>query len=212
MSLYLGSNKLKDLYLGSTKIKDAYFGSTKVYTSIEPPPVPTWGSADINGQIWMTENLAYDDGGEGITSRDIPNVNGVSLGTQYYYTWPAAMRIASSINGWHLPTSGEYKTLLDYAGGLGGKTAGKNLRATSSWNNNNNGDDIYGFNWVAAGQLTTSWDNPGTRGCLWVSAANMTAKIQLNVFCNVDTGNGKVMTGNQGASAYLSVRLIKDSE
>ena len=37
MSLYLGSNKLKDLYLGSTKIKDAYLGSTKVYSAVSYP-------------------------------------------------------------------------------------------------------------------------------------------------------------------------------
>lgn len=37
MSLYLGSNKLKDLYLGSIKIKDAYLGSTKVYSAVAYP-------------------------------------------------------------------------------------------------------------------------------------------------------------------------------
>lgn len=33
MSLYLGSNKFKDVYLGSVKIKDAYLGNTLVYQS-----------------------------------------------------------------------------------------------------------------------------------------------------------------------------------
>lgn len=176
-----------------------------------PQQGPTWATANINGQIWMAENLAYDDGGEGITSRDIPNVNGVSLGTQYYYTWSAAMRVAASIDGWHLPTSGEYLTLLNYAGGVGTTSAGYHLRATSSWNNGNNGNDAYGFNWVAAGQLTNSWDNPGTRSCLWASARKVSSRL-VNIYCNVDSNGGKAATGTQATGAYLSVRLIKDSE
>ena len=54
----------------------------------------------IGNQVWMQENLAVSDGGEGITYN--PD-NG-----QYYYTWDAAMRIAKSIPGWHLPTAEEW--------------------------------------------------------------------------------------------------------
>lgn len=169
-------------------------------------------SANINGQIWMSENLAIDDGGTGITSRYLPNVNGVNLGTQYYYTWSAAMRVAASIDGWHLPTSSEYLTLLNYAGGENTTAAGKHLRATSSWNHNKNGTDDYGFTWLAAGQLTNAWDNPGTRGCLWVSAnSSKIGTSTINIWCNVDNG-GEPQTGNQRTNSYLSVRLIKDAE
>ena len=37
MSLYLGSNKLKDLYVGSIKINSVYLGYTKLYSSYEYP-------------------------------------------------------------------------------------------------------------------------------------------------------------------------------
>jgi len=54
----------------------------------------------IGNQVWMQENLAVSDGGEGITCN--PD------NRQYYYTWDAAMRIAKSIPGWHLPTAEEW--------------------------------------------------------------------------------------------------------
>lgn len=59
----------------------------------------------IGNQVWMHENLAIDDGGEGITCN---TDNG-----QYYYTWGAAMRIAKTIPGWHLPSSEEWNTAAE---------------------------------------------------------------------------------------------------
>ena len=46
-------------------------------------------TARIGRQAWMSENLAIDDGGEGIYYNE---KNG-----QYYYTWDAAIRVAKSI-------------------------------------------------------------------------------------------------------------------
>ena len=65
-------------------------------------------SVKIGNQVWMQENLAIDDGDEGITYN--PD-NG-----QYYYTWDAAMRVATSINGWHLPSAEEWNTAAEVCG------------------------------------------------------------------------------------------------
>lgn len=54
----------------------------------------------IGNQVWMAENLAVDDGGEGITYNED--------NCEYYYTWEAAMRVAKSIPGWHLPSAIEW--------------------------------------------------------------------------------------------------------
>ena len=64
-------------------------------------------TAKIGDHVWMAENLAIDDGGEGIIKK-----NG-----ETYYTWRAANRIADSIPGWHLPSNNEWATLIDNAGG-----------------------------------------------------------------------------------------------
>lgn len=57
-------------------------------------------SVKIGNREWMQENLAVDDGGEGIHYNP--------ENKQYYYTWDAAMRIAEAIPGWHLPTADEW--------------------------------------------------------------------------------------------------------
>lgn len=67
----------------------------------------------IGDQIWTTQNLAIDDGGEGIYPQTVTYYGGRSQ-TEYYYTWPAAMRIASNISGWHLPTRAEFNALRSY--------------------------------------------------------------------------------------------------
>lgn len=54
----------------------------------------------IGNQVWMAENLAVDDGGEGIYKNPKNN--------EYYYDWEAAMRIAKNIPGWHLPSPQEW--------------------------------------------------------------------------------------------------------
>ena len=65
-------------------------------------------SVKIGDQTWMSENLAIDDGGEGIYY----NHNN----KEYYYTWDAAVRIAGAIPGWHLPTCEEWNTVLEVCG------------------------------------------------------------------------------------------------
>ena len=62
----------------------------------------------IGNQEWMAENLALDDGGDGIIYN--PD-NG-----QYYYTWDAAMRVAKSIPGWHLPSAEEWNAAAEACG------------------------------------------------------------------------------------------------
>lgn len=54
----------------------------------------------IGKQVWMAENLAIDDGGEGIYKNPSNN--------EYYYTWDAAMRVVKNIPGWHISTSWEW--------------------------------------------------------------------------------------------------------
>ncbi|MBO4689880.1 MAG: hypothetical protein J5621_03300, partial [Paludibacteraceae bacterium] len=62
----------------------------------------------IGNHEWMQENLAIDDGGEGIYYNE---KNG-----QYYYTWDAAMRVAKSIPGWHLPSAEEWNAAAEACG------------------------------------------------------------------------------------------------
>ena len=65
-------------------------------------------SVKIGNQEWMQENLTIDDGGKGIYYNE--------KNRQYYYTWDAAMRVAKSIPGWHLPSAEEWNTAAEACG------------------------------------------------------------------------------------------------
>ena len=51
----------------------------------------------IGNYIWMAENLAIDDGREGIFYNP--------ENKEYYYTWDAAKRITYKLEFWRLPSS-----------------------------------------------------------------------------------------------------------
>jgi len=104
----------------------------------------------IGTQTWKRFNLAINDGGDGIVEKDV-TYNGVNLGKQYYYSRAAAIRIANTINGWHVPSYSEWNTLRSYAGG--NSTCGAKLKANFAWKQG--GNDEYNFRLLPTGW----WDN-----------------------------------------------------
>ena len=65
-------------------------------------------SVKIGDQVWMSKNLAIDDGGEGVFYN--------TKNKEYYYTWDAAVRIAKAIPGWHLPSVDEWNEACEACG------------------------------------------------------------------------------------------------
>lgn len=61
----------------------------------------------IGDQVWMAENLAVDDGGDGIY---------VANDGTTYYSHDAAIRIAENTPGWHLPTNAEWRAAAEACG------------------------------------------------------------------------------------------------
>jgi uncharacterized protein (TIGR02145 family) len=85
-------------------------------------PQQNWEEVTIGTQTWMKYNLVIDDGQGGINSYNNDIANAHIYG--YLYTWDAAVRLANSIEGWHLPSASEWNTLQAYLGGTniaGGK-------------------------------------------------------------------------------------------
>lgn len=125
----------------------------------------------IGDQVWMAENLEYNH--ERYTGDSkyyyfwVDAVGGIAAGCsgerpvlyneQYIYknhfvydgvtfqNCPIA-RPARGLcpDGWRIPTTDDFLTLLDYAGGP--KYAGKYLKSTTGWSGVGNGLDCFGFN------------------------------------------------------------------
>lgn len=162
------------------------------------PPGPGFRTVTIGTQTWMAENLAIDDGGTGITIINNVTANGVNMGTQYFYTQAAAIRVASTVAGWHLPTTSEFQTLVTYTGNLT-----VNLISTTGWNSIN-GNDMYGYNAYPVGQYTGNHNNAGTEVHFW--ASNSGQRMLLN-----PTYRTSPMISGESTSKGYSIRLIKDT-
>jgi uncharacterized protein (TIGR02145 family) len=121
----------------------------------------------IGTQTWMAENLNSNVEGSKCYGNDEANCNKYGR----LYNWAAAMALPSSCNstscasqikakhqgicpnGWHIPSNADWTKLSNYIETQKSCTdcAGKYLKATSGWNSNGNGTDIYGFSAVPGG-------------------------------------------------------------
>ena len=108
----------------------------------------------IGSQTWMAENLNYD--AEDSACPDGDKRNCAKSGR--LYTWAAAQKVCPE--GWRLPDSADFATLIEQAGGA--DLAGKALKSTSGWFKKGNGSDDYGFKAMPAGyRLGGSENAPG---------------------------------------------------
>lgn len=176
------------------------------YEAPAPPPAP-FDTVTIGTQVWAKTNLAIDDGGSGITIKENVTYNDVNFGTQYYYNWDAASRIADSIDGWHLPTSEEWNALNSF---LGNSTAGTKLKSTYGWKSNGNGTDDYGFTALPVGDLNGgNIEYGGQQAHFWSSYEDSSTLNSLQYFVMYDYPYLVYQSGSKGWP--LSVRLIQDT-
>jgi len=162
----------------------------------------------IGTQTWKVKNLDIDDGGDGIYAYNDDESNVATYGR--LYTWDAAMRIANSVDGWHLPTDAEWTTLTDYLGGE--SVAGGKLKeaGTTHWNSPNIGaTNEVGFTALPGGRRPSNgtFDNIGYHGRWWSATEyNATTVRDRSMFNNASN----VSRGWSSNEAGYSVRLIKD--
>jgi len=164
----------------------------------------------IGTQVWMSENLNYDVSGS-VCADKVP-ANCAKYGR--LYNWKTAMSVCPT--GWHLPSSAEWDTLVDF---VGKNAAGTKLKATNGWDENNyfdKGTDDYGFSALPGG----SGDNDGKfysvgRVGMWWTATEIMAYNPLDAYYrsitrfNSDTGVLSGQSANKLQNLY-SVRCLKD--
>lgn len=149
----------------------------------------------IGNQVWMAENLAIDDGGEGIIYNED---NG-----EYYYTWEAAMRISNSIPGWHLPSALEWNEAA--------LACGATEKPFEGNPNLNDYKDAQGLKDELGVKLTGyyvgSFNFIGAYASFWASTENSsTSAYSRNFSIGTSMGSSYDSKGYGG-----SVRLVKDN-
>lgn len=145
--------------------------------------------AKIGNQVWMSDNMAVTDGGDGIYRN---TTNG-----EYYYTWDAAKRIADKIPGWHLPSVEEWDELVNATG-----RDAANLLA-KSWNGDRKGS---WFAAVPAGHWYNGFNNVGSVAYFWTSESDGMNGAWYGCI-DTDTKAYKEVASH---CVGLSVRLVKD--
>lgn len=171
----------------------------------EDPPFP-YQTVQIGNQIWMAENLHEDDGGEGITTVQSVISLGYELGPQTYYTYDAAVRIANTIDGWHLPTIEEMRTLNNLV-----NRNSADIKSTYGWKNDGNGTNLTGLNILPVGRCapnTSSVSTIGEEANIWTST-NINDTNAYATFIYNFTNVWNVATSREKLYKN-SVRLIKD--
>ncbi|CAN5275477.1 hypothetical protein BH09BAC3_BH09BAC3_21570 [soil metagenome] len=120
-------------------------------------------------------------------------------------------------SGWHVPSFSEVNELRDF---LGENEAGKKLKTTHSWKDNNNGTDQYGFAGLPAGQrygirpsdYTNKYDLRNALVDFWTSTYDRRRREDQNqMYAFVLHCSNDLLTGfSQEMGAGYYVRCLKD--
>ena len=187
----------------------------------------------IGDQWWMAENLNYETGSSDCFSYG--NTNCVKYGR--LYAWGDAMDSAGTWstngkgcgrfgkdcspiypvrgicpNGWHLPDTTEWGTLLAAVGGR--EIAGKKLKSMSGWydykGEKGGGTDDFGFSALPAGLLgDDGYYDEGEDAYFWSSVQRRSLSAYDVFLCNQrDAVSTTVSYDN--IDAPVSVRCVKD--
>jgi len=135
----------------------------------------------IGSQTWMAQNLNYA-GPSGSVGVCYDNLSSNCATYGRLYTWSEVMNGSGSStanpsgvqgicpSGWHIPSDGEWSTLVQY---VDSATSGTKLKSTSGWYNSGNGTNAYGFNVLPAGgriNLYGSFYDLGVDADFWSSS------------------------------------------
>jgi uncharacterized protein (TIGR02145 family) len=185
--------------------------TTKVSASsfTDPRDKKTYKSVIIGTQTWMAKNLNYNANGSKCYDNSESNCQKYGR----LYNWNTAMNVCPK--GWHLPSDDEWGILMKSVNSACSPTgdctnAGKLLKATSGyWNNNSgNGTDAYGFAALPGGGTFKGDFYDVSKFGYWWSASE------------VDTNYAYIRTmnccswfafwSNSYKYSLLSVRCVKD--
>jgi len=154
----------------------------------------------IGNQVWQKCNLNVETnvGKYKCYNDDTANCNKYGK----LYDWEAAKSACPS--GFHLPTTGDWNILVNYAGGE--SVAGEKLKAKNGWPGNGNGTDVLNFSALpgGGGRSDGTFTSGGDLGIWWSDTeCNDSRACALVIGYNAD------VLGDSGDKASLfSVRCV----
>ena len=192
----------------------------------------TYKTVKIGDQVWMAENLNYDDSVQTPSLKerswcfdDVPEHCNV---TGRLYTWAAAIDSAALANdfsgdiqgicpdGWHLPSSDEWSSLITVAGDKGNAVLA--LRSSNGWGYANGTDD-FGFSMLPSGQKQGS-DYFSESAYFWTSSESDEHAWDAYYVYTKDISAGLKTPAQHAISIHpagykanaFSIRCVKDAE
>lgn len=161
------------------------YASYKEFT--DPRDGTIYRAIEINGTIWMAENVNYVMSGS-----DCPDYESENCAVYgRLYTWDAASRACPS--GWRIPSLAEWQQLSSYA-----KVTA--LKSSIAWNGNN----ATGFSALPSGRITCHGEPEG--GGEW--AGFWASTTRDGAHDRVHLQNTSFTTGVSGSDYQYSVRCI----
>jgi len=209
-SFYLSSSSLvisssSNFYSSSSSLVQS--SSSRQSGVIYGEPATLWGeiyeTVVIGNQTWIARNLNYNATGSKCYEVE---ANCAIYGR--LYNWSTAMAVCPS--GWHLPSSAEWATLINFVG----TNAGTKLKAKGGWNSYNgssgNGTDNYGFAALPGGYGDSGGNffSVGEDGGWWSSSIGTNASFAYRQGIGYDYGGTYYQYDDKGF--LFSVRCLRD--
>lgn len=131
----------------------------------DPRDGQSYDIVKIGSLTWFAENLNFATGGSVCPEGDSRKCSEYGR----LYTWDDARTACPE--GWRLPDSADFATLVEQAGGAA--EAGEKLKSTGGWFKKGNGSDALGFNALPAGYRGAegSYDGIGGYAYFWSAIA-----------------------------------------
>jgi uncharacterized protein (TIGR02145 family)/uncharacterized repeat protein (TIGR02543 family) len=168
----------------------------------------------IGTQTWMAENLRVSKyrGGTSISAEWYNNDSSTTIYGKLYQGSMVADSMAPT--GWHVPTSAEWNTLINYVGNY--TTAGGILKETGTahWLYPNTGatNNTYGFTALPGGSYTMFFSQIDSTGYWWSSDNYEENSTYYRKYIILYYNSASVDTATQGVTNFYdySIRCIKD--
>jgi uncharacterized protein (TIGR02145 family) len=155
----------------------------------------TYRTVNIGTQVWMARNLNFRKSVGSTDTLGSCYNNSTDSCAKYgrLYTWAEAMdtslaynskslvaasRIQGACpNGWHVASSGEWDTLVAFAGGSA--LGGRGLKADTGWPSPYNGTDSLGFRGLSAGCEASGYKWAGQYALFWTRTQSTSDNVNM---------------------------------